>query len=404
MTILGRYKTVSSEFDEIVMEKFVGRNFKEFKLIEDELRQIIKIVKANSNAITTSLDISKINESDHNKAIERAFKNFFKVKEVKISWTGSAIPNAYTFCKTYMVFDNNYREDETSRRFNENLYLGIVVNTGLITTANMNEKEILSIMLHEIGHNFYNSFFHVVAMTGISLQRIVIKGALDTINFNKFLSNFGDFIRNFASKNLRPIYLLFSNFNRIMLQISSLFNISMYTIPYRIINFVKNLTTLQFFARYNVEKHADSFAVDHGYGKELASALNKINRLENTLGYNLYDIPVISWIYDLIDVQIEVISTIIGIYPSEQNRIREGLDRLKRNLNNADLSPAVRRELEQQIKEYEEFYRNYYLNIHENQNRNRIFTWLFRNFIDKIFNGKMDIRELIYLTDRTRKS
>jgi len=407
MSILGGGSaylfSYSSTDDCILLEKFVGRNFKEFKLVEDELRKIIKIIKNNSNEYKTSLDISEINNSDHNRAIERALKQFFNVKEVKITWTEATVPNAFTVCKTYMVFDSNYKTDEkTNRKSNENLFVGVILHTGIVTIANLNEKEILAIILHEIGHNFYNSIFHVLSMTGVSIGKMIASGIMDAINLNKFYINFSDFVNNFASKHIRPLYLLITNAERILFQITSIFGKSLFSAVTNLPRIIKSFLTLEILTRYNVEKHADSFAVDHGYGKELASALNKMERMEKSLGNKIYNYAPIAWFYDLIDLQFEIIFGLLGPYPSTQNRIRSGLDRLKRDMKRTDLSPALRKELEQQIKEYEDFYNNYYLNIEQNQNRNRIFTWLYRKFVEAIFRGKLDIRELIYSLDRTK--
>ena len=100
-------------------------------------------------------------------------------------------------------------------------------------------------------------------------------------------------------------------------------------------------------------------------------------------------------VVDFFEVQTYLLTPIITGYPSIQNRIRTGLDRLKRNLNDENLPEDLRKELEKQIEEYEDFYYNYYLSIENDENKRRIFSWLYRGIVEKVFAGKADIRELI---------
>jgi hypothetical protein len=63
----------------------------------------------------------------------------------------------------------------------------------------MNEKELMAIILHEIGHNFYNSIFHTLASISLNVpenvnktviewvkEQLIIKGLFDIIGFEKF--------------------------------------------------------------------------------------------------------------------------------------------------------------------------------------------------------------------------
>lgn len=154
--------------------------------------------------------------------------------------------------------------------------------------------------------------------------------------------------------------------------------------------------------RYSEEKYADSFAIDYGYGPELATALNKMSIQKNTINHTVREIPIISWVYDLSDVLIENILTFVAGYPLDSNRIRTCLDRLKRSSKDPDLDPRIRKELEKQINELEDFYYNKYLNIEENENKKRIFTFVNRLVAEKLCDGKMDLRELIYSLEPTK--
>lgn len=392
MGILGK------EYFEVLVEKFVGGESKEFKIIEGELAKIIGMIKAQSKLMTNTINVSLINNSDHNRLIEKMFIQYFGLDGMSISWATSPIPNAATFCKTFIFLDNDFKETSSGRRSNKNLFIGAMIHTGLVTSSGMNEKEILAIMLHEIGHNFYNSIFHTLSSIGLNIYAAVISLVLDKLDFNKLIQKSLDDVRNFMSSTFPNLYKIYNSIKQIFYQIGTLFpsagKIALTPI------LVLKVASFQFLLTYPVEKFADSFAVDHGYGAELASALNKLERSNETLGAKtVYEVPGLNWMYDLFDVQVEFLWGILGTYPSSQNRMRTGLDRLKRQLSDPDIAPAVKVEISKQIDAYEKFYYDFYLNIDTNNNKKRIFTWLFRKMVEDLFKGKMDLRELIHEID-----
>jgi len=420
MTIFGNPPIIRH----IVLEKYVGGNFKEFKIIESELAKLIAIIKKNlkplakRDKLETGFDSSKLNNSDHTKMIEAMFKKFFGLKDFILTWEVQSVPNAYTFCKAFTFLDRNFEKDKTTgRQYNKNLTIGVVVNTGLITYCNLNEKELLAIILHEIGHNFYRSVFYLLSVLSFPLKDILNWQLTQFDIIPKILERLaGLSIRDIFDIPAGTVYSkkLFSEvtdkyFPRIMTAVTTIRDI-VYNISSLIIGkndldkLIETIKTGGFFTprylfKYNVEKYADSFAVDHGYGPELASALIKMEKQENSLHGKVTNIPILNLFYDVFNVQKEMILRPIFGYPSNQNRIRTGLDRLKRNLNDPSLDPRIRKELEKEIAQYEDFYYNVYLELEKNDNKKRIFSWAYANMVEKVFGGKMDLRELVYALD-----
>ncbi|MNW62155.1 hypothetical protein D3C74_402690 [compost metagenome] len=74
------------------------------------------------------------------------------------------------------------------------------------------------------------------------------------------------------------------------------------------------------------------------------------------------------------------------------------LDRLRRSMNDPDLDPKLKKQLKEQLDEYEEYYKKY-VNIEGDERKRKVVTWLSRVGVEKMFNGKMDIRELLYAID-----
>ena len=168
MTIFG----ISDKQFNPVLEKYVGNNRKEFKIIESELKKMIDFIKEKDNGLLLDISSSDLNNSSHNKLIEKMFKEIFDLKEMTIVWETNATPNAFTLVKTFILFDRQIKDNGYKGKTNNTMKVNVFLNTGLVTSANLNEKEITAIILHEIGHNFYNSIFQLLTVLAIDLRNV----------------------------------------------------------------------------------------------------------------------------------------------------------------------------------------------------------------------------------------
>lgn len=405
---------------EPVMEKYVGKNYAELKVAERELGKIVDIINkkykplkdrvGTSEAIT--LTAHELNGSDHVKLIEKMFTKFFGIREFSLSFSVTADPNAMTMCRSFMFLDNNYQETSDGRRSNKNMFVGVIVHTGLVTYANMDEEELMAVILHEVGHNFYNSVFHTLSSVQINLRNImtgrviqsmadalISLGIYDIIGLGEINMKVRSMMVNFFSERFPKIERFFSNVNDVVHNVLSFFTLGVVNIE-ALEKYITYFPVTSYLFRYNVEKFADSFAVDHGYGPALGRGLDKLRKQENTsVSATLDNIPGVNWMVDLLRVQMEFINDTIGPYPSNQNRIRTILDRLKRSAKDPSIDPRVKAELQKHIDEYEDYYNNTYLDFNQNKNKKRVFSWTYRVIVEKMFAGKMDIRELIHAID-----
>jgi hypothetical protein len=423
----------------IILEKYLANSSdsKDFKIIESELAKIIKMVKQNfpplynsltnvedrkKLVLTSKINPATISSSDSNRVIEKQFAKIFNLKGFKLVWTKVLGPNAVTPIRTYTILDNNSivqkikNKNSTtniSEKDNSNLFIGTIVDLGLIMYCDLNEQELLAIILHEIGHNFYTSVLHILSRLPVSISNLqsnfpqtlfttmVTFGILDITNFHELFVKSADKIQNFLYKNMPGLGHLFDLFQTITYNIGFLSNL------HDMNNFIKNLPdylngtfSTKYFFGYSEEKFADNFASNYGYGPALAAGLNKLDQQkENLIVKATSEVPCLNWLVDLLRLQSDIVSLCVSDHPRTQNRIRSCLDKLKREVNDPALTPEVKQQLQQQIKEYEDWYYNYYLKLSENQNQSRIFSWLYRVGCEKIFGGKLDIRELIYRLD-----
>lgn len=419
MTVFG----LSNNQFKPVLEKYVGNNRKEFKIIESELKKLIYLIKSkylpfkdrilNGENFLIEINSSEINNSEHNKLVEKMFKDIFELKDFKLIWYTSPKSKASILTSPLTFLDPNYKKDEKGHRINNKLFIGVFLYTGLITYSNLNEKELLAVILHEIGHGFYNSIFNLLASTPIKLAYNMKKLELwDTIKSFLIASGIFELLR-LDENTFKVKRFLLNTFTESFPKLFS-WIVSIYDLFHNIIPVTKRRVGFKDFITvapekefypfkmlflYNDEKHSDSFAADYGYGLYLASALQKMYIEENTLRSQLYNVPILNWFLDFYDLQSEIISSCLSGYPMDNNRIRSLLDRMKRNLKDKELSPELRKELEAQIKEFEDFYYNEYLSFSNDENKQRVFTWVYKAAVEKLFAGKADLRELIYALD-----
>jgi hypothetical protein len=407
---------------EPVQEKFVGKDHKEFRIIENELKKQIKLIRDNyktlrdratsqdGSPILQKTDTTHLNKSDFNVAIERQFKSLFGLKSFTLLWTYKGILNAYTMPKIVTLFDKG--PDQKGMYKNDKMHVTVVIDVSLIIYTDVDEKEVTALTLHEIGHNFYNSIFQTLMFVPMDIVRRIPFHDLSTIEkINRIITDAVSVsvYSGFGALYLKVKQALSQSFNKVFPKVTSFFSLinelslemqqtarigSLMNIVQMIITRGKNplsyISPRMLFG-YNVEKFSDSMAADYGYGVDLAKALDKLTNPSETIQSD-------NWIYDLAEVPLYIIIHAIDEHPGNQNRIRTMLDRLRRSMNDPDLDPKLKKQLKGQIDEYEEYYKKY-VNIEGDERKRKVFTWLSRVGIEKMFNGKMDIRELLYAID-----
>lgn len=404
------YYDESKNSYEIVLERYVGKSPK-LVMIENEIDKIVKMVNKGQysfiNNTRGKLSAKELNDSKENKNVERMFKEFFKLKDFTLIWVYTPEPNAMTPCKTFQVLDKNYKVDKsTGHDYNENLKIYVTAHTGLINHAKMNAAEIMSIILHEVGHNFYKSIFQILhdlipvrwSSTSVlelepdAVTTVLAVGLRNILDVGKALTivrrAFDDIIDGLK---LRPLITTVQELNMIMLRFTPN---TIRQLGRMLINplFLLPMNPVSSISRYNMEKHADSFAVDYGYGPASVTAQNKLDRREND---KIYDIPVVNWIYDFDALLFDLTINNLTGYPTGLNRQYSALKRLKNAQKDSDLPVKLRKELDEQIKDIEKTL----LAIEDfsnNENKKRIFTWLYRHLVVTLFDGIIDARELIY--------
>lgn len=224
--------------------------------------------------------------------------------------------------------------------------------------------QILAIILHEIGHNFY-----VGPVKEVGIEFVYMLTAGDLIAYVKTLievSLIGDLASNIIDSNMPPI--IRKSIANIVGWIENIIEIptNLIGMGLKVDGLISNLTTISgliagtlvlkgslvalSFLKYDSEKYSDAFATSYGYGVELAQALDNMDhrslyRAQTYIGQDIHDI-----LFTLYRIPIEVIDCVTDEHPNTQGRLKNDIDYLEacgKDIKN----PKLRKEYEENMKE-----------------------------------------------------
>ena len=272
----------------------------------------------------------------------------------------------------------------------------VCIFDGIFFNPDLTSAEVLGVILHEIGHNFQTAispecrgFSYVdriiqAIMIPVQIGSIVVNDDLSTkqkaitvgmvgitmpLIFNttrkkiidgykQALEDRPEVIESIHSTNITisaiqgPIVVVKDIINIVRTLIRGLMPISVYTkiVSHNITNAILN----SFDERGEII--ADRFATAYGYGAECQSGLYKCKKK----GYGMPSqemirkIPILNIYYDLINLPFLIIQNIIGCHPNDIFRTKDSLDYMRKELENEDLDPKLKAEMEAQVIKLEQ--------------------------------------------------
>lgn len=387
------------------LENFVGKK-KELLAGEKALDGIVKYINDlpvhlfDGNKSKSDKTLSKLNRLNHNVELEKQIKKLFRFKSLRIMWMNTPIANAGAYPNSYAYFDRGYKVDEHGIDYNDKLHPVIIMNVGLITSAKLNVGEVMSVLLHEVGHIFDTSLSYTVSLLteGIFINMVTyaVRGA---IYYHGVHNNFFDLVEDIKEKN--PV--LIDRINNLKNTVGLLLSmVSEYTIiklllkhPLIIWNIIpriiKDIDPIKSLMRYNMEKNADQFAIDYGYGVESVSASFKMKKVSGPIVTKR--IPGLNWYYDMNMLPLESLNHYISGYPSDLNRTKTSIDVYERYLDDPKVPEEAKKQIHRSLLGMREIYA-LELSIKNDENKQAVFTWVSKNLASTLFDGKADIREL----------
>lgn len=351
---------------EPINEVYFGKT-PELQKIENQLGKFRS--KYMENYIKTPL----INKDPDLLKYNRMMEEYFGFGIFSLSIIEIPKVNAYTISVSgtfdTALYQKNLQVDKNHFKFNPkaNYTCETFIYSGIIFNPDFTTEEVMAVIMHEVGHNFYNA---------LSGGFGVLDKLIDTIHVLLYLMEHPEDAvatvigRNNAIKSMemrikrycREHNLIISD---IFLTVEWMLNISknipniafdlldkvtlgffvLAAIPRSILTAITDpFTWILMPFDLNNEKTADNFCTFHGYGPALSTALNKLDSTTpSKLDKAFNNIPLLSNMYSINHSIAELILSTFDCHPDIIARIQDQLNMLKRELDKDDLDPKMRK-------------------------------------------------------------
>ena len=316
----------------------------------------------------------------------------------------------------------------------------------LLLMKSVTDREILAILLHEIGHNFSSNFdkkidiFDDIKYSYMISDLITdaanaavrplkaIETIKDTIQYgSKYSVMFSNSLEKYMNQHLPNVVVARDTMKRI---ISNALNVvkQLYLITGHIgkiiamendpIKYIedwldgkKQKTTIKTFVSvrgllshllgYNDEKLADSFATMYGYGDDLAKGLVKIEGLETKHYKNnkgeVYEYPLYIHFLNLVIMPINILFCASSPHPTITARLYNQIDYLEKEIKRNNIDPKMEKEIKKQIQDIKKIMQKDILEPGRNKDKadiNMVSKMYYAYLYDKFEGG--DYRNNIY--------
>nr|DAE26519.1 MAG TPA: hypothetical protein [Myoviridae sp. ctaOv25] len=389
-----------NEIETYVSEAYYGQ-LPEFAELEKLFDSIIK--KAKSDGYNKC----NPNKYPENAKIQKIFTKLFGFKKSFLYWEPFAVANAYTVSlNAFLVFTDKKkmiekRPDKGFYDTSHTVLLTVYVSTGLFETG-LTARELLAVILHEIGHNFDYSNYHKFEMILWSLVNWAIpieianyKNNTNDVKTDMYIkiSDQGDAIYKNQKKRdamIKRMKLDERNYYKYQKRLRGLIMTLTGFIQLPVSIILSPITPILNIGGEKSEIFADSFATAYGYGTELMSALNKLQ--DHTAIYDPKS-PVSRFLLDMGTLMGEVMQLGTGeVHGTDMKRCKECLKKLKHDLRTNDFPPELKQELVEEINRLTRVYKSYYKI--EPGDRLKI-TKMYRKMIALVFQGNPSITKFL---------
>lgn len=246
------------------------------------------------------------------------------------------------------------------------------IYSGALFNPNFTDEEIMALLMHETGHNFYiamsndnailgNMFKFLLAYCAIldiisgHIEAIpqfsnTITGALNNIERELRSSNAGKIVAAVFFDAPKYVKDLFETAQDIGFIIKSILSFNLFLLINGtiggIIRLLNPFNLLLLPRTYSDERSADNFATMYGYGPALTSAFEKMesHKANNSEILNaLNSIPIIAPLYHLVGAPGLLIYSAVESHPGNLSRMKDQLDLLEREASKSDIDPKMRK-------------------------------------------------------------
>lgn len=367
--------------EQFLHELYVGKT--------KELEEIESLIgKARSKYMGKTYTGGRITFSDEFEKINRSFENLFGFSNFALALDNTSMVNAYTMPIAYSVdiapqyrLKKNLTLSNGGFKYNKDAkYCCIVyITSGMFLNKDFTNGEILSMILHEIGHNFQSvlndAHYYLTDIQSVFRALVIFIDEFSkygpvvaTTNTTEFITKSSNFVKTLDIKLSSMIAQIpgLSTVLGMIGVIRAIFKDMNINIFY-VLNLLGKYSSLPITFVGSIlskilnplgksgEQVADSFATIYGYGPELSSAFNKISKK----GYGIkaedaiYKTPVIGTMVAGYNLPFEILLSAFDEHPAFLQRIQLVKANLTRELNDSNLDPKMRQKILEDLKNVE---------------------------------------------------
>ena len=390
---------------EIINELYIGET-KKLKEAQHNLSQF------RDNMIRNEYnDMKKVKNDKWYKEFKKSIKNTFGYKTFDFKIQFIDRENAY--CHTLFSqikkdrekYDKNVLVTKNGFKYKNEYAFRLVITSALFTNTNYSDREIMAIILHEIGHSFY------MALDGKAIDLMDIRETINNVNlilqliisfigaFNIIKSSI-DLLSgvNEILKTIKPKIIIrksiLSIFDTLVesgidiLKILLLLNGGYIpSLLMAIISKANPISLANTIFGYKDEKSADSFATMYGYGPELSSSLQKLDLSRKT------DTRITAKALNIMLIPCSIILFALNEHPDCISRTKNQIDYLEKEYANID-DKETKAEIKSQINSIKKGLdktENILSSIKDKDINN--IRYMYTIIISKLY--KIDVRELL---------
>ena len=370
---------------------------------------------------------------------EKAIEDYFGFGIFNLHFIESDIPNAYTFpisirydihdSSTDAIIDNGHYKFKKSAQF----ACIVIITTGIIFNKKYTDDEVMSVIIHEIGHNFFEVlnkknvplanirkgiiFINFITMLLNSMRYISPYNINEIINLTIYTDNNvtksllkADRIAynnkheiNNTLKMLNQATSIFQTINSFMTKTQGFITDILFLFnPFKTISIILASKISNIFGilimpiTFNDEISADNFATFYGYSGALTSAINKITASNNSsieIFQRMSSIPIISTMYNLFKLPLTLSILAFDSHPNNVFRANDQLKLLERELSKANLDPRIEELIKKDVNDVKSS-----INKLTSTRRGIVDPDLFQHIVNKIIynaTGGKYIKEII---------
>ena len=327
--------------------------------------------KPFSNSMNTDKEILKFN---------RLTEKLFGYKSFALNLSPDQTINAYAL-PIYAFRDKNELRKVTQSlkaaktgfkhdQINGSISAICTLSIGFINCNDFSDEEIMAVLLHEIGHTFFQAVTDKDCVYTLASRLIETIYAINS-KIARRISSANIITEKDIDQDITDAISYTGSLGYDLINVFSNIKNQIFSVPYSIRSTFKNMTSSiksKFFKEsmednmkrtryaYTNEKFADSFAVMYGYGSQLHSYMMKMDKycakeLNIHESRNTVIIAFKVFKYMLFDLHAYTKDMMEDNHPNDLTRIKVSVEYLKRELAKESLDPKIKLELMRTIED-----------------------------------------------------